>query len=144
MSSVSGYQRRKLLADLPALDDADALQAEILSYWTNVAKADDRRVMWLVERAVSSTAERLEETEQQLLVAAAMRKRTTSTSSLAAYSEQIDKLVDDRQKLIEDFRFLDAVLGLIRLRHMDLSAAGLRDFFRQQYGPPASELSKPG
>lgn len=119
MSTFSALKRAKRLG----IDKLTEQQAKdgCAEYVNDIAAQDDRRLMWLVERAANHTAEMMEEKETEIIVA----ERFNDTEALDAANRYL-------KMYTEDFVFLHSLHTLLKNRVIENSSKGLAEFFKQK------------
>jgi hypothetical protein len=125
MSGVSAFRRAKILGLDGLMADGELCRAEVTRYLNDAAAKDERRLLWLVERAADQLAELLAGKERELAVAERFQHNTQ-----ADLQQAIDRYT-------EDFRFVFALFNLLKLRHLEEDAQAMAAYFRERYGKKA-------
>lgn len=119
MSMVSAFERAKLLG----IDGSDAKDGKraVTHYLETIASGDNRRLMWIVERATRGTAEDMERIEQEIMVA-----------------EHFGRIGDAKKKhdclrrLEEDFRFLYGLEQIVKNDILEQFGRDIATYLKQQ------------
>jgi hypothetical protein len=116
----AAFKRAKLLGLADSYSAEDGRRA-VYYYLQSVARVDDRRLRWIVERAAEDTAEKMEAKERELMVDEHYRRDE-------AVTEGRERL----QRLEEDFRFLCGLQQILNARAAEDFAEEMAAYFRVQ------------
>jgi hypothetical protein len=103
----AAFKRAKLLGLADSYSAEDGRRA-VYYYLQSVARVDDRRLRWIVERAAEVTAEKMDEAERDLM--------------LAEHYERAENAAGEREELTrleQDFRFLHGLMQIMNARAVD-------------------------
>lgn len=119
MSAIAAYIRAKLLG----LEDhnPEAARQAADHYLRQITAKDDRRILWLVERAADSLADEMESEEAKITRHTILKREQEA----AKCQERLDRLT-------EDFRFLWALTTLCREQHFQRSAMEFGEWIKRQ------------
>lgn len=131
MTAFSAFQLAKRLFGENLLDKEQARQL-VLDYTNTVAAHDNRRLMWITERAAEDCAARVGENEQAQMLAEHFGR-----------AEEAAKAEDAVTRLTEDFKLLYGLLTYLRHTSMEASAEGFAEFFRQRGAKPRGKKAPP-
>ena len=114
-SFIAAFQRAEIMGiNHPSDDECRTVIQDYMA----IANDDHRRITWIVERAANDTADQIAKTEADIVVAERFNQ-----------VERAEKLAGSLVRYENDFRFLYAVLQLLKNRAIDIAVKNWAESF---------------